>query len=87
MPPTMSAESNKPDKPDKPGKSIFHNRITAFTRWPLDRDERIDAAKSEFSLLRFFYMAGAAMPDDIVRRINGAADRLQADQVPAGEWE
>lgn len=78
----MSAESNRPRR-----QPLFTHRFRAYSRWPADQQQRIAAAKSEFSLLRFFHLAGAPIPDDVMRHANSAADRLQADQVPAVEWE
>ena len=63
------------------------NRVRAYSRWPLDPAERIEAAKVEISAAMFFHRAGVEMPEDIVRRSNGAFDVLEREQVPMVQWE
>lgn len=63
------------------------NRIRAYTRWPNDRAERIDAAKTEVAAALFFQRLGVVVPKDIMERANRACDVLCDLNVPVGQWE
>lgn len=53
------------------------NRIRSYTRWPLDKDERVRLAKIDAAALAFCQrVGGGPIPDDILKRANAAVNVL-----------
>ena len=65
----------------------LRNRIRSYTRWPADRDQRIEAAKTDVSAAVFFSRIEMDIPADVMRRADVAFDLLMAEQVPETTWE
>lgn len=75
------------------------NRIRSFTRWPEDREARIESAKVEIGVAAFWNSIGrmdgllpgdellGAIPEPFLRRAQRAFDVLCDDGVPVELWD